>query len=51
MRNSFKEDTPGGSGESGGEIGMLLLFLPLQGLHFAIISPLSPPCCHHVANR
>ena len=44
MRNSYKDDSSGETGESGAEIGMLLLCIALRGLVFAIVSPLSPPC-------
>jgi|GEM_PF-531355 len=48
MRNSFNDDTPGETGESGAEIGMLLFCIALRGLVFAIVSPLSPPCRQRV---
>jgi len=51
MRNSFNDDTHGETGESGAEIGMLLLCIALRGLVFAIVSPLSPPCRHRVDLR
>ena len=45
MRNSFKQDPPGEHGESGEEIGMLLICIPLQGLLFAMFCHFR----HHVA--
>ena len=48
MRNSFNDDTHGETGESGVEIGMLLLCIALWGLVFATVSPLSLLCRHRV---
>lgn len=48
MRNSYKDDSAGETGESGAEIGMLLNCIALERLVFAMFSPLSPPCRQRV---
>ena len=48
MRNNCNDDSAGETGESGAEIGMLLLCIALRELVFAIVSPLSPPCRQRV---
>lgn len=48
MRNNCNDDTHGETGESGAEIGMLLLCIALRGLVFATVSPLLPPCRQRV---
>ena len=48
MRNNCNDDSAGETGESGAEIGMLLLCIALRELVFATVSPLSPPCRQRV---